>query len=239
MPFISRVFKKLSGEISHSAYAEFLQNVEKFKFLNDIYLHVARLKKPSFFIIHHEFRKDRERMTPIAELEQALGWKSTFFVPANDEMVDVAQVKQIWKMGHDVGILYDGMERASKKHSHHIAIIDHAWMIFKHQVSKWSSLYFDVIAPDNKPKGVKNEDLWKDYYRFKDMQVKCDTEVSLREKDSILFIVKGRKVQYLIRKKGGGYEKANPRARIWGIRELGRKLKKGKLNGRIIVKIIW
>lgn len=230
----------IDGEIRIGDYRSFLQDVEAYKKLNEIYLHVARLKKPSFFVLHHDFRGKPEKMLEIAELEYSLGWRSTFFVPDNPDLLNKDIGRELWSMNHDLGVIYDCVDRATAEGigRSETEIKRRAWFMFQDLMTRNMELAINCVTPRIRPFGADNTILWRDN-NFHLMHIRCETEMDLRNEDIVCFSVKGSRVRYQMRLKGGGYRDLRPDLTIDGIRDLGRKLKSGYKVSRLIVRMQW
>jgi uncharacterized protein YecE (DUF72 family) len=71
------------------------------------------------------------------------------------------------------------------------------------------------------------------------MEIRCDSDMDLRDKEIVYFKIQGRKVDYLMRQTDGDYREIDPRIKIYGVKDLGYKLKRGKMVDRIVVRFSW
>jgi len=228
------------GKIRIKDYRGFLQDVEAYKNLNEIYLHIARLKKPSFFVLHHNVYKNPQRMMEVARLEHELGWRSTFFVPDIPELLNKEIAQELWAMKHDLGLIYDCLETAvsegigqSEREIKRIA-----WLKFKNTLCRNLALNITCVVADKRPFGADNTLLWREN-SFRQMQVRCDAEMDLRDEDVVFFHITGNRVQYLMRLREGGYRNIRKDLNIDGVKDLGKRLKAGSLVDRMIVQMEW
>ncbi|MCB5256882.1 MAG: hypothetical protein LHW63_05155 [Candidatus Cloacimonetes bacterium] len=230
----------LYGEINPEHYRAFLKSVRCYKDLNDTYLHIARLKKPSFFVLHHDVHTNPERLLKIAKLEHSLGWRSNFFIRPSKELLDMKMAKQLWDMDHDLGLLYDCLDAAHLEHNEHSfrSIEERAWLRYQNILLTNLDFKINVCAPYNRPLGIDNRLLWK-VKNYRKMEIRCDTDMDLRDKEIVYFKIQGRKVDYLMRQTDGDYREIDPRIKIYGVKDLGYKLKRGKMVDRIVVRFSW
>jgi len=229
-----------NGEIKPDDYRAFLNSVSCYKELNEIYLHIARLKKPSFFVLHHDVHSNPDRLLEIAKLEHSLGWRSTFFIRPSKELLDMKMAKQIWDMKHDLGLLYDCLDCAHQEHHNDSprSVKAQAWMMYQNVLRANLDFKFNVCACYNRPLGIDNRLLWKER-NYRDMDIRCDADMDLRDKEIVYFKAYGRRVDYLMRETDGSFRKINPKIKISGIKDLGRKLKHGRMVDRIVVRMRW
>jgi hypothetical protein len=228
------------GRIRLAEYRDFLEDIEAYKPTNEIYLHVARLSKPSFFVLHHDVHSNARRMMELARLEHSLGWRSTYFVRPGTDCMTKEIAKELWDMKHDLGLLYDCLETTiGDKIGHNEQDIKgSAWMKFKNILNDHLELNITCTAAYNRPLGVDNTLLWRDH-NYRTMHIRCDAEMDLRNQDIVYFRVSGDRVEYLMRQKDGGYRELKPGLRIENVQDLGRRLKAGNMVDRMIVRLEW
>lgn len=237
---IDRYNHFMEGDIKLSHYQSFLESVEPYKKLNEIYLHVARLKKPSFFILHHDIYTNYTRMMELAQLEHSLGWSSTYFVPQDTTPLNKESARVLWNMKHDLGLLYNSLDiiyQENPKISEQDKI-NKAWMHYRNTLTKNLELNFTVAASYRRALGIDNARLWRDF-NYRQMHIRCDAEMDLCEKETVYFIISGYKVRYLLRRCDGSFFDVRPGLRIDGVRDLGKRLKQGNMVDRVIVRFIW
>ena len=227
------------GKISIEDYRNFLIDVEKFKFLNDTYINIARLKKPSFFVLHHDVHRDIDKMVQLAKIEHALGWKANYFLRNDPEIMKYPPVKIILKLKHDIGLLYDMLETSSQDYDlPEKDLRQRAWVRFQNCLLKHIRFNITAIACDNRPHGRDNREMWKDYdYRV--MNIRCDADTDFCDDTIVYFKLQGRKISYQKRDYYGEFHPIKPGLKIRDIKNLGERLKGGKLCPRIVVRIVW
>lgn len=228
------------SELNLQDYRAFLKSVSRYKNLNDIYLHIARLRKPSFFVLHHDILAHPEQIRQIAGIEQSLGWRSTFFIRPQAKSLDMEIAWEIWNSSHDLGLLYDCLDCAhqERKKGYLMSVPDRAWMKFQNSLSDLRRFKIKVCACLNRPLGVDNRLLWK-AHDYRSMDLRCDADMDLLEQETVYFKVFGRRVDYLMRDTSGSFRKIDTKAKIKGIKDLGVRLKNGRMVDRIVVRMKW
>lgn len=228
------------GSIRIADYRDFLEQIEAYKPSNEIYLHVARLKKPSFFVLHHDVYSDSAKIMELARLEHSLGWRSTFFVKPDSAMLNKETAKELWDMKHDLGLLYNCLDWSIGEHIGYTEqeIKSRAWMRFKNTLNANLELNITCIAAHKRPLGIDNTLLWRDH-NYRSMHIRCDAEMDLRNEEIVYFRISGDRVEYLMRQTEGGYRELKPGLRIENVRDLGRRLKAGNIVDRMIIRLEW
>jgi hypothetical protein len=231
--------KCLAGEISLSDYRAFLQSIDKFRFLNDTYINIARLKKPSFFVLHHDVHRDIDRMVDFAKVEHELGWKANYFLRNDPEVMKYPPARKMINLKHDVGLLYDMLDTCHTELGMTGRELEQrAWLRFQNALMTHLDFNITAIACYNRSGGLDNRSLWKNY-KCQTMNIRCDADTDFCEDDIVYFHVNQKEVLYQRRDYYGEYHRLKPWIKIRGIRDLGRRLRLGKLNRRIVVRFKW
>ena len=233
---ISRCFTDIN---TPEDYRAFLLAVSKYKDLNDTYINIARLKKPSFFVLHHDVHRDIDRMIPYAELEHELGWKANYFLLNEPTAMKYPPARKMIMLGHDVGLLYDMLDKCHEEHGYSGRDLEmRAWMRFQNTLTSHREFNITAIACYNRPGGIDNRLLWKNY-RYQTMNIRCDADVDFCEDDIVYFRLEDGKVSYLKRDLYGEFHPVKRWFKIRGVRDLGRRLGKGWKVRRIVIRFTW
>jgi hypothetical protein len=238
--FLETLFKSFPrGRISLEDYRNFLIDVEKFKFLNDTYINIARLKKPSFFVLHHDVHRDIDKMVQIAKIEHALGWKANYFLRNDPQIMKYPPVRIMLNLKHDVGLLYDMLETCSQDYDlPERELRQRAWFRFQNCLLKHIDFNISAIACYNRPGGRDNREMWKSH-DYRGMHIRCDADTDFCDDMIVYFKLQGRHISYQHRDYYGEYHPIKPWLKIRNIKDLGQRLKSGKLSPRIVVRITW
>ena len=227
------------GKISIEDYRAFLLAIAKYKDLNDTYINIARLKKPSFFVIHHDVHRDIDRMMPYAVLEHKLGWKANYFLRKDPTVLKFPPARKMIMLKHDVGLIYDMLDTCSTDFGLTGRELElRAWMRFQNTLTSMKEYNVTAIACYNRPGGLDNRLLWKNY-RYQTMNIRCDADTDFCEDDIVYFKVDDGKVQYLKRDLYGEFHPVKRWFRIRGVRDLGRRLERGNHVKRMVIRFTW
>lgn len=227
------------GKITLEDYRAFLLAIEKYRDLNDTYINIARLKKPGFFVIHHDVHRDIDRMMPYAVLEHELGWKANYFLRNDPHVLKFPPARKMINLKHDVGLLYDMLDSCHAEMGLTGRDLEQrAWLRFQNTLMGHLDFNITAIACYNRPDGLDNRAMWKNY-KYQTMNIRCDADTDFCEDDIVYFKVQDGAVHYLKRDYYGEYHPVKRWFRIRGVRDLGRRLKLGKKTRRVVVRFNW
>jgi len=151
LDFTFAKYRELCNAMSNSEYT--LLNVEKYLTLNS---------KPSkYIIIRHDVDIKPERSLKIAQIEKDFNISSTYYFRMTKEVFQPDLIKNIAKLGHEIGYHYEVLDKTKGDFSKGIEL-------FKNELKELKK-YYDIktICMHGNSRTIwDNRDLWK-HYDFK------------------------------------------------------------------------
>lgn len=214
-----------------------LKSLTRYKSLNDTYINVARLRKPSFFVIHHDVNINIDKLRKITRYEHNHGWKSNLFLRANPDTMNQKIGRRILKMGHDIGFLYDSLSLASRVYAEmpQRDVYRHAWLHFQNVLKENITLNMTAISCFNHDDGVDNLCLWKDF-DYRTAGIRCNTDAEFAH-DVVYIYIRTDGISFRVMSEGRVLDKGDES--INDIKELCSKIRKADLVDRLILRITW
>lgn len=138
-------------------------------------------------ILKHDVDKLPENACQMAVLEDKIGIKGTYYFRAVPYVFDIAVIKNIFELGHEVGYHYENLSH--KKGNLKEAIVD-----FKMNLETFRQVCsIDTIAMHGSPFFKwDNKDIWKDF-DLKDFDILCDPYLDKKFKKICYFTDTGRR----------------------------------------------
>lgn len=110
--------------------------------------------------LRHDVDRKPENSLAMAKIENALGWKATYYFRAVPESWDESIIKQISALGHEIGYHYECLTTCNGD-------IDAAWEDFKINLGKLKSVVgkpITSICMHGSPRSpFDSKDIWKKY----------------------------------------------------------------------------
>lgn len=146
------------------------------------------IKKPleRFAILRHDVDRNPENALKMAEVESNLGIKSTYYFRMKKNVFRPKIIKEIIKMGHEVGYHYEVLDKA--KGDFNTAI-----KIFEKELEQFREVYDvkTICMHGNPLTPWDNRDLWK-HYNFREYGIIGEPYLSIDYSDVLYFSDTGR-----------------------------------------------
>ena len=171
LDFTFRKYKELCEAMTNSNYT--MLTVEKYLTLNN--------KPDKYIILRHDVDIRPERSLKIAQIEREFGISSTYYFRMNEEVYQIAVIKQITELGHEIGYHYEVLDKAKGDY-------EKAIEIFEEELGEFRKL-FDIktiCMHGNSRTRWDNRDLWK-YYDFKKYDIIGEAYLSIDFSDIAYF----------------------------------------------------
>jgi len=151
LDFTFRKYMELCDAIARSNYT--ILTVEKYLTLD--------VKLDKYIILRHDVDMKPEHSLKFAQIEKEFGICSTYYFRMTEEVYQPAIMKQIARLGHEIGYHYEVLDKAGGNPSKAIRI-------FERELSEMRKIYDikTICMHGNSRTRWDNRDIWK-YYDFK------------------------------------------------------------------------